>query len=241
MGKYESNKNPFKGPIVQNTSYEADISMGIHEAQEEEKTGGVRESTGQKTFLQFKLNNGKVLNTSVCLDSTTVSDLKQDIFKSDLEDGKQVRMLFMGRMLKDEDLLSNYKLKHMSFISVIVTTPLVRPEGAQPADQEIETTDGKVGFDRFIKMRNQLYTDMQVHQMRLVFHSLMMRSGTERTDETADGLLEKEEAWLTGKLLKEETLEDLMDCKTVLSCRNDIVLPAYRRMNEPIIQVQNTK
>jgi len=123
----------------------------------------------------------------------------------------------MGKMLKDEDLLSCYKLTNMSFLSVIITKPLVRPEGAQPADGQIETTDGKVGFDRFIKMRNQLYTDMQVHQMRLVFHSIMMRSGMERTDETADGLLEKEEKWLKGEILQGESLDKLLNAKTVLS------------------------
>eukprot|EP00343_Euplotes_focardii_P002257 CAMPEP_0205807578 /NCGR_PEP_ID=MMETSP0205-20121125/11319_1 /ASSEMBLY_ACC=CAM_ASM_000278 /TAXON_ID=36767 /ORGANISM="Euplotes focardii, Strain TN1" /LENGTH=129 /DNA_ID=CAMNT_0053081971 /DNA_START=544 /DNA_END=933 /DNA_ORIENTATION=+ len=122
----------------------------------------------------------------------------------------------------------------MSFLSVIISKPLIRPEGAQPADGMIETTDGKTGFDRFIKMRNQIYTDMQVHQMRLVFHSIMMRSGVERTDETADGLLEKEESWLKAEVLGDGSLDQQMSVKTVLSCRNDIVLPSYKKINEEL-------
>jgi len=250
MGKENPYKSPFKGPVVQNTSFEADISMGIQEAKEESKEEPKEESkddslrrslSGIKTFLQFKLNNGVTLNTSVNLETTTVLNLKERIFKADIDNGKVVRMIFMGKMMKDENLLCQYKLKNMSFISVIISNALVRPEGAQPADGEIETIDGKTGFDRFIKMQNQLYTDMQVHQMRLVFHSLMMRSGAERTDETADGLLEKEEEWLTGTLVSDQTIDDLIDCKTVLSCRNDIVLPTYKRMNEPVVYNENTK
>ena len=36
---------------------------------------------GEKTFLQFKLNNGKVLNDSFVLEATTVQDLKDKLFK----------------------------------------------------------------------------------------------------------------------------------------------------------------
>ena len=214
MDQQNPYQNPFKGSVVQNTSFEADISIGIHQAHDEEKKNPPpqRQSIeGKKTFIQFKLNDGRVLNASVNLATTTTLELKEKCFKREINEGKSVRLVFMGKMMKDEDLLSDYKLVHMSFLSVIITKPLVRPEGAQPADGLIETTDGKVGFDRFIKMRNKLYTDMQVHQMRLVFHSLMMRSGTERTDETADGLLEKEESWLKGELVGDLSLENLIN------------------------------
>lgn len=62
-----------------------------------------------------------------------------------------------------------------------------------------------------------------------------MRSGSEQTDETADGLLNNEEAWLNNTLVPHESLEELRKRKTVLSCRNDIVLPLYQTENEPIV------
>jgi hypothetical protein len=47
--------------------------------------------------------------------------------------------------------------------------------------------EARIGFDRFLN--NGSYTDLEVHAMRLHFHSVMMRSGVEKTNETADNLL----------------------------------------------------
>lgn len=141
----------------------------------------------------------------------------------------------MGKMLKDADVLNQYKLSNMSIVQALISTPLVRPEGAKPADGQIQTTDDKTGFDKFIRMRNKQFTDLQVHQMRLTFHSIMMRSGVEKTDETADGLLHNEEKWLNGELPGDDTLINLLNRKTVLSKRNDVVLPVNDMQNEPII------
>lgn len=235
-------KGPLSGAhknyVVQKTSFEEDISVGIHDAREESKSEG-DEDTGGLTFLQFKLNDGRVLTTSVNLDTTKVLALKKKVFPKDLEEGKAVRLLFMGKMLNDEDYLSKYKLVNMSFIHALISKPLVRPEGAKPSDGMIETTDGKVGFDRFLRLRNKQYTDLQVHNMRLAFHSIMMRSGVEKTDETADGLLTNEEKWMKNELENDESLLRLMNRKTVLSCRNDIVLP--RHYMEPESVINNTK
>jgi hypothetical protein len=141
----------------------------------------------------------------------------------------------MGKMLKDADVLNQYKLSNMSIVQALISTPLVRPEGAKPADGQIQTTDDRTGFDKFLRMRNKQYTDLKVHQMRLTFHSIMMRSGVEKTDETADGLLHNEEKWLNGELPEDDSLINLLNRKTVLSKRNDIVLPVNDMQNEPII------
>ena len=156
--------------------------MGIHDAKEEMK---VDYSNWEEklTFLQFKLNDGRVLNTSVNLDTTTVLDLKEQVFTKDMEQGKEVRLLFMGKMMRDEEYLNNYRLVNMSYIHALVSVPLVRPEGATPSDGLIQNTDGKVGFDRFLRLRNKQYTDLQIHQLRLMFHSIMMRSGWIKTGE----------------------------------------------------------
>mmetsp|Transcript_19771 Transcript_19771/g.17475 ORF Transcript_19771/g.17475 Transcript_19771/m.17475 type:complete len:89 (+) Transcript_19771:258-524(+) len=87
MDKEDPYQNPFKGTAIQSTSYEADISVGIHEAMEESKNSPPRESIpGMKTFLQFKLNDGKVLHASINLESTTVIELKEKMFKKELEE-----------------------------------------------------------------------------------------------------------------------------------------------------------
>jgi hypothetical protein len=216
MGK----NSTYRGQVLQSTSFEVDISQGIQDAYEESKSNNEshRDSgAGTKTYLQFKLNNGKITNAYVNLDTTTVLDLKIKVFKHDLEIGKSVKLLFMGKMLDDNALLNNYKLSNMSFVHAIISKPLIRPEGARPADGIIETTDGKLGFDRFLRLRSKQFTDLQVHQMRLSFHSIMMRSGTEKTDETADGLLENEEKWLKGVLPNDDKISLLMLKKTVLS------------------------
>lgn len=174
------------------------------------------------TTLQFRLNDrryydGKTLQTRVDIDRTTVLDLKHKVFQADLDEGKVVRLLFMGKMMQDHEILNQYKLKEMSFLHCMISNQLVRPEGAQPADGQIQTTDDKIGFDRFLRMRNKQYTDLQIHQARLALHSILMRSGVEKTDETADGLLTNEEKWLKKELPNDDSLHNLLDRKTVLS------------------------
>ena len=141
-----------KNYVVQNTSFEEDISMGIHDAKEELKV----DLDGERmTFLQFKLNDGRVLNTTVNLDTTTVLDLKEQVFRKDIEEGKAVRLLFMGKMMRDEEYLNNYRLVNMSFIHALISVPLVRPEGATPSDGREQSTDGNIGFDRLIRLQNK--------------------------------------------------------------------------------------
>lgn len=158
-----------KKQVVQLTSFEEDITTGIQNAQDDKSFD---DSPNELTYLKFKLNDGRVLNTSVNLEITTALDLKQRVFAKELAEGKVVRLLFMGKMLQDQQYLSTYKLKNMSFLHALISVPLNRPEGARPEEGRIEITDSKVGFDRFLRMRNKQYTDLQIHQMRLVFHSI---------------------------------------------------------------------
>lgn len=223
-----------KPDVFQNTSFEEDITAGIQDAREENKDDYFRKSDGVLTYLQFRMNDGKILYGNFSLNETTVLEVKEKLFRDEIENGKAVRLLIMGKMLKDDDLLSNYNLTNMSIIQALISKQLVRPDGVKASDGMIQTTDDKIGFDKFLRMRNKQYTDLQVHQMRLMFHSIMMRSGSEKTDETADGLLNNEEKWLNNELEPSESLLNLLNKKTVLSCRNDVVLPVNRTENHPI-------
>jgi hypothetical protein len=79
-------QNPY---VVRSTSFEEDISAGIHNAlEEEDKEDIFSKSRGPTTFIQFKLNDGRMFHTSVNLDTTTVEELKNKVFKNELENSK---------------------------------------------------------------------------------------------------------------------------------------------------------
>lgn len=56
----------------------------------------------------------------------------------------------------------------------------------------------RLGFDRLL--HNNAYSEIEVHAIRLQFHSIMMRVGIEKTNETSESLLENEEKWLSKQL-----------------------------------------
>lgn len=50
-----------------------------------------------------------------------------------------------------------------------------------------EEADEKLGFDRL--HQGNAYSEIEVHAIRLQFHSIMMRVGIEKTNETSESLL----------------------------------------------------
>ena len=65
--------------------------------------------------------------------------------------------------------------------------------------------------------------------MRMTLHSILMRSGIEKTNETCDNIISNEEKWLSGTLPTDgKSLRDLNEVKSILTMRNDLVLPVYR-------------
>ena len=70
---------------------------------------------------------------------------------------------------------------------------------------------------------NNAYSEIEVHAIRLQFHSIMMRVGIEKTNETSESLLENEEKWLNKQLpgpshkLANIPLEELRRIPSVLS------------------------
>ena len=72
----------------------------------------------------------------------------------------------------------------------------VNNETQQNINNQGEPTeqDERLGFDRLLQ--NGAYSEIEVHAIRLQFHSIMMRVGIEKTNETSESLLENEEKWL---------------------------------------------
>ena len=78
-----------------------------------------------------------------------------------------------------------------------------RPEGSEGQQQHNSSNtqgnnttevEDRIGFDRLLQ--NGAYSEIEVHAIRLQFHSIMMRVGIEKTNETSESLLENEEKWL---------------------------------------------
>jgi hypothetical protein len=82
-------------------------------------------------------------------------------------------------------------------------------------------------------LQNGAFSEIEVHAIRLQFHSIMMRVGIEKTNETSESLLENEEKWLNKQLpsanskYSSMSLEELRKVPSILSLRNDLVLPRY--------------
>lgn len=83
-----------------------------------------------------------------------------------------------------------------------------------------------------------------MHAIRLHFHSIMMRCGIEKTNETSESLIENEEKWLNKTLNmgkhSTKTVEELRLLPSVLSQRNDLVLPRYH-FQPTAIESEGTK
>jgi len=90
---------------INNTS----VSPSIQENQTEGKT--VRIRIGENV-LQCKVT---------CLESVTVLELKQKMFQRDLENGKQVRFIFRGRILQDHLPLSMFQIEENSIIQCVIS------------------------------------------------------------------------------------------------------------------------
>jgi len=92
------------------------------------------------------------------------------------------------------------------FVHAFITEQVIQParrEGEGPDSQQnnSQTTteaDDKIGFDRLLQ--NGAFSEIEVHAIRLQFHSIMMRVGIEKTNETSESLLENEEKWLNKYL-----------------------------------------
>lgn len=174
-------------------------------------------------------------------------DLKEKVFQKEREEGKNVRLIYQGKVLQDADLLEKYGkvyrviycrigLKDGVFVHAFITEGVPKPVSEQSVDGRVNTsnsseTEERYGFDRLLF--NNAYSEIEVHAIRLQFHAIMMRVGIEKTNETSESLLENEERWLNKQLpgpnskFANMSLDELRKMPTVLSKRNDLVLPRF--------------
>lgn len=131
-------------------------------------------------------------------------------------------------------------LQEGAFIHAFITEqPLKRDTDNDVSNQSMmNDQEERIGFDRLLQQN--AYSEIEVHAIRLHFHSILMRCGIEKTNETSDSLIENEEKWLNKQLqlshsqLVTMPLEELRRLPTVLSERNDLVLPRYHKLPQGI-------
>jgi hypothetical protein len=121
-------------------------------------------------------------------------------------------------------------------VHAFITEGVPKPVSEQSVDGRVNTSNSsepeeRYGFDRLLF--NNAYSEIEVHAIRLQFHAIMMRVGIEKTNETSESLLENEERWLNKQLpgsnskYANMSLDELRKMPTVLSKRNDLVLPRF--------------
>ncbi|TNV84444.1 hypothetical protein FGO68_gene14405 [Halteria grandinella] len=195
--------------------------------------------------IKIKKSDSQIVKITISPSRDLVRELKERAFQKERDEGKNIRLIYQGKVLQDNDYLGKYNLKDGVFVHAFITEALVKkPENNQEATMDNSnpqyqtqnsnnTTEPeeRLGFDRLLV--NNAYSEIEVHAIRLQFHSIMMRVGIEKTNETSESLLENEEKWLNKQLpgpshkLANIPLEDLRRISSVLSQRNDLVLPRY--------------
>ena len=72
---------------------------------------------------------------------SSVAQLKRQVFGEDLDKGKNVRMIFAGKLLRDQELINDCGLKDGSFIQVSITDAIAvqsQPVEDNDAQQAVE-------------------------------------------------------------------------------------------------------
>jgi len=77
-------------------------------------------SHGTTITLRIKLGE-QTKSCEVDMENTTVAQLKQNVFGEDIRQGKQVRLIFRGRLLDDAHALAIYELTEESTIHAVIT------------------------------------------------------------------------------------------------------------------------
>jgi ubiquilin len=98
--------------------------------------------TGGDAQITFKVksSNDKA-HTVTMAESATVLDLKTKLAGSDFEDTpvERQRLIYSGRIMKDSDALSVYKIKHMNTIHMVKSARSNPPAAASSASSSTPT------------------------------------------------------------------------------------------------------
>eukprot|EP00347_Sterkiella_histriomuscorum_P010989 403374171 len=197
--------------------------------------------------IKIKKSDNQIVKLSINLKVDFVIDIKDRVFQKERDEGKNIRLIYQGKILQDQDSVSQYNIKDGAFIHAFITQAPVQQLSETQGDSNNQSLandpEERLGFDRLLA--NNAYSEIEVHAIRLQFHSIMMRSGIEKTNETSESLLENEEKWLNKQLNmnkhSNKSIEELRLMSTVLSQRNDLVLPRYHQIPQNVEQEGNKK
>ncbi|CDW85344.1 UNKNOWN [Stylonychia lemnae] len=132
--------------------------------------------------IKIKKSDNQIVKIAINLKVDFVIDIKERVFQKERDEGKNIRLIYQD-------------IKDGAFIHAFITQAPVH----QPTEQNENSNnqslandpEERLGFDRLLA--NNSYSEIEVHSIRLQFHSIMMRCGIEKTNETSESLLENEE------------------------------------------------
>jgi hypothetical protein len=68
--------------------------------------------------IKIKKSDSQIVKVSVLVTRDTVRDLKEKVFHKEREEGKNVRLIYQGKVLQDSDSLEKYSKLVMIAMSV---------------------------------------------------------------------------------------------------------------------------
>jgi len=150
-----------------------------------------------------------------------VIDLKRLICKEELEEGKQIRLIYQGKQLNDEDKVENYKIKENTFLHVFISQPIQQTAN----ENNITTISAELfeperrGFDKF---RPLDIMEEEIILFRAKFHSKYILLA-DKALINENELYKEEEEWLK---INEEYLLDTEAVRETIK--------KYKEIEEPV-------
>jgi len=127
----------------------------------------LRSNTGIRQEVQIRDFSGQ-----------SVLDLKKIYFAAEIKNGKQIRLILNGKLIKDEDKINGLKIKNAAIMQAFITEP-ARPANSLTADTPPESqtatpvsfTDALGGYRGFDFFKANGYTDEEVIWKRYLYHA----------------------------------------------------------------------
>lgn len=109
-------------------------------------------SLGESIYIKIKKSDSTIVKVQVYLQRDSVKDLKERAFAKERELGKTIRLIYQGKVLQDNDMLSKYSkfqmvlknfidLKDGVFVHAFITEAIHSVTKKDPTEQ---TMDGGV-------------------------------------------------------------------------------------------------
>ena len=150
--------------------------------------------------IRIKIMGGADINIGVS-ESWNVGDLKERAFMESIRRGKNIRLIYQGKIMEDPQLLSEFKLKPNAYIHSAINIT-----GA-PGDVENNNNMGAGGAGSgrgFDALQERGYNQLAIFSLRLEFHNMMIENGREDGSESPHQLLRNEEDYILTNLINED-------------------------------------